>query len=166
MRVASAVAVASFLLAPAATAAAQDLGASRTQTIDVTVEETETFTISTSSPAPISVAADGQPHTFSGGTYNVSTNVEFIDERKIQVSVLSSLIPGVAIEVSLAYDGAHGNSAGYVVIATTNHAYDAVFGIYSSFANAQAITYRLTVPVTTAAFHTTRVVAFTLISSN
>jgi hypothetical protein len=161
MKLANVVAVAVLLLAPAATAAAQDLGTLRTQTLDVTISATDIFTV-TAAPA-MTVAADGVAHEKAGGTYSVATNAEATAKRKIQVKI-ATLIPDVTVRVKLDYEGDHGAGGTFVLLAADNTYVPVVTDIYASSSPGSAITYELTVPVTVPAGNPTRTVTYTLVA--
>ena len=160
MKLAMALCAAALVAAPAV-ASSQDLDVNRTQTLALTVEATDVFTISNTGNVTVSVAADGAPHSFTteGGTYTVTTNAAQADSRDIMVSI-ASLITDVTVELKLFYAGANGSTNNFVTLTTTPTS--AVTGIYASTASAQAITYRITAPLTVAPQTPTRVVTYTL----
>ena len=158
MKLAMALCAAAIVAAPAV-ASSQDVN--RTQTLALTVEATDVFTISNTGNVTVSVAADGAPHSFTteGGTYTVTTNAAQADSRDIMVSI-ASLITDVTVELKLFYAGTNGSTNNFVTLTTTPTS--AVTGIYASTASAQAITYRITAPLTVAPQTPTRVVTYTL----
>ena len=158
-----AVCAAALVVAPGI-ASSQDLSTNRTQTLDLTIEATDVFTISNTGNVTVSVTANGNPQSFTteGGTYTVTTNAASADAREIMVSIASP-ITDVTVEMNLAYAGTNGASAGFVTLTATPT--PAVTGIYASNAATQAITYRITAPVTVAPQNPTRVVTYTLIDT-
>jgi hypothetical protein len=163
MKLAMALCAAALAVAPGI-ASSQDLDANRTQTLNLTVEATDVFTITNTGNVTVSVTANGSPQTFTtqGGTYTVTTNAASADAREIMVSI-ASLITNVQVELSLAYGGTNGSSAGFVTLSTTPQ--PAVSGIYASTSSAQAITYRITAPITVPPQNPTRTVTYTLIDT-
>jgi hypothetical protein len=163
MKLARALCAAALVVAPAI-ASAQDLDANKTQTLNLTVEATDVFTISNTGSVAISVAANGTAQSFTteGGTYTVTTNAASADAREIMVSIAST-ITNVTVELKLDYNGTNGSTANFVTLTATPA--PAVTGIFASTASTQAITYRITAPVTVPAGLQSRVVTYTLIDT-
>jgi hypothetical protein len=163
MKIAMALCATVLVVAPGI-ASSQDLTTNRTQTLNLTVEATDVFTISNTGNVTVSVTANGSPQTFTtqGGNYTVTTNAASADAREIMVSI-QSLITDVTVELSLAYTGTNGSSAGFVTLTTSPQ--PAVTGIYASSAATQAITYKITAPVTVPPQNPTRTVTYTLIDT-
>jgi hypothetical protein len=161
MKLAIALCAAALVAAPAV--ASSQVPIDQAQSLVLTIAATDVFTLGNTGNVNITVNATGvaQSFTTQGGTYSVSTNAASTESRDIMVSIAST-ITDVTVELKLFYSGSnsHGSTNNFVTLSTTPQS--AVTGIYGESASAQAITYKITAPVTVSPTTVTKVVTYTL----